>query len=314
MVTGGSSRREPSRADEHEVLSTRRFYSGIGLWPQIPTSINPSGWLRNFRAGLDRDIAIELLDSFVHVPRSQVERLIESAFHNLSYLIERIRAEPPYSGEAWRHFRENVIVSYPQDALNDPAASGRSFIRQARAGLIRYESQLADPWELVDRVAGQRPATDVVFIDDFAGTGDQFIEAMRLEYPNNFNGSTKIADLLSAGDFAGVYYIPAIATASAVENIETQLPGVRVRPAHVLTSRYSASHPETLLVSSGLQTELDGFLRRHAVRAGYSEIYRYGHGGSGLSISFEHGVPDNTLPIFWSEGAKWTTLRRRLQP
>jgi hypothetical protein len=296
-----------------EILETRRYYSGLGLWPAIPGSINPEGWLTNFRGDLDQEIAIELLDSFVHFSSAQTKRLLASAFHTLSYQIERKRGVHPYSGSGWRDYLDNVQVSYPQEDERDPAGSGRMFLRQARANLLPSEDQLHDPDDLLITLAHSSVAMDVILIDDFAGSGDQFLRAMRREVHINATETTTYEELISQRRLRTCYYLPAVATSKAVERIQGEIPFIEVRPAHVLPDRYSAAHPKTLLVPEHLRGELDGFLLRHARRAGYSEAGRYGHRKGGLAISFDHGVPDNTLPLFVADAHGWIPLRKRWQ-
>jgi hypothetical protein len=296
-----------------EILETRRYYSGLGLWPAIPGGINPEGWLSNFRADFDQQIAIELLDSFVHFSSGQTKRLITSAFHALSYQVERMRGVPPYSGSGWREYLANVQVSYPQEDERDPAGSGRIFLRQARANLLPSEEQLHDPDDLLTKLAHSSVPSDIILIDDFAGSGDQFLKAMRREVQINATEATSYAELINERKLGTCYYLPAVATSQAIERIQGEIPFIEVRPAHVLPDRYSASHAKTLLVPDQLRDGLDGFLRRHARKAGYSEAGRYGHRGSGLAISFDHGVPDNTLPLFTADASGWVPLRKRLQ-
>ena len=52
----------------------------------------------------------------------------------------------------------------------------------------------------------------------------------------------------------------------------------------------------------------DRYMRAEAVP---DYVGTYGFNELGLTIAFQHSVPDATLPIFWSCTADWNPLYRR---
>ena len=295
-----------------ELLTVRNYYSNIGLWPMQPRDINPEGWLSNFTDENDLEIAAALLDSFIYFNEVQTKKLFESAFHAISSEIEMSRKSESEIGSAWREFKSSVIITYPSGFDADVAASGRKFIREARQTLKIDESRLFDPGDVAREVLHQQGVTDLVFVDDISITGHQFLNCCfrNVEVDGMM---TSLEELIREEVLREVYYLPTVCTAMAKRNISHELPNVRVRPAHLLVDRYFANPPyeNTALVPDELVAGLDEFLRKYAKRAGYDESKPYGFGNLGLALGFEHSVPDNTLPIFWSENDRWIPLRRR---
>ncbi|MGF0308901.1 phosphoribosyltransferase-like protein [Rhodococcus sp. IEGM1428] len=296
--------------------SRRQFYSNIGLWPRQPGDINPTGWLDNFGTARDREIAAALLESFVYLNSAHVEKMVSSAFHSLSTTFRS--ALPPSESvvNRWQTFRRNVVVTYPTGDIYDPAGSGHIFIRSARGNLVTNPGQLRDPAAIGDYVTHNQGqgAIDLVFVDDLAATGTQFLQVWFREISDGqSDAATSLASLQADGRIGEVYYTPAICTAYAKREIAMQCPTVMVRPAHLLPDEYFANpeYSETNLVPANLRAELPDFLARYAHPAGYKIEDKFGFGDMGLALAFEHGVPDNTLPIFTSENSGWTTLRRK---
>lgn len=300
-----------SNAEETFVLDTRRYFSNIAVWPRQPVDVNPRGWLSNFDRA-DRELATNLLDSFLLISTEQSTKMVSSAFHALAAsqhdMFELSSSE--YQS-AWTDFRSRILVTYPARP-NDPAGSGHIYARAARSLVAAPDQQLFDPPALVQRLTSTATAATVVFVDDFSGTGDQFCDAWARDHSTADGSVTSFAALSDEGRIAEAIFLPAIVTASAKAHIARFCPAVDVRPAHVLPPRYSASDPDTTLVPAPLRAGLDDLLVRYADRAGYSAAGRYGYGDCGLAISFEHATPDNTLPIFNGgpmRPSAWTPLR-----
>lgn len=294
-----------------ELIASRKFFSAVNLWPSQPLAIDPKGWLSNFRVGVDTDIACALLESFIFFNRDQTTKLCHSAFHSLSALIETEAHGSDPEGANWMKFRGSAYVSYPTGKDDDPTASGRIFVREARDSLVA-EDQIFDPNKLVEQINSNAEPVDVVLMDDFAGTGHQLVDSWLREIKID-GEAVSMNSLYQDHKIRSAYYVPAVSTAYAMRFIKMNVRGMTVKPAHILPDEYMAN-PDfgcTTLVPSHLVGELESFLERYAFRAGYSKDRIYGYGHKGLALAFQHSIPDATLPIFYSENAGWKTLRRR---
>lgn len=303
-----------SDVDVGFILDTRDFFSNAAIWPQQPWDIDHQGWLGNFSGSHDRSIAANLLDSYLLISSAQAEKMLLSAFHALAPLQgDMFASDPTEYQQDWNEFRATIAVTFPA-RRNDPGGSGHMFARTARTFVHDRATQLFTPESLVESLASGSESRPVVFVDDFAGSGDQFVATWRRVHRLPDNSTHSFASLAAEGAISQIFFIPPIATVSAKKTLRELAPEVRLMPAHLLPTRYSATSPTTSLVSPELRDDLHDFLVRHAEKAGYSKEHVYGYNDGGLALSFEHGTPDNTLPVFnggRSRPSTWRPLRSK---
>lgn len=294
------------------IVETREYFSDIGVWPERPRQIDASGWLKNFRNEMDQRLAATLLDSFLVISTKQCSAMVKSAFHALSSMCgDMFDLDTDNYARAWDEFRDSVIVTFPK-RRSDPTGSGHIFARAARELVPKPTLQILDPATAIRSILAAPASKPVVFVDDFSGSGDQFLETWFGQTASQMS-KTSFSDLADEGRIASAYFTPAIATWRARQNVLSAAPFVRVLPAHVLPPRYSAAEPTCTLVPAADHDALDDLLLRYAKAAGYAPSARYGYQSCGLALSFEHATPDNTLPIFngGPERPKsWRPLRR----
>lgn len=80
-------------------------------------------------------------------------------------------------------------------------------------------------------------------------------------------------------------------------------------PAHFLSDRYSALSDESIVWPDHLRPTAYDFLQNASNRAGI--ISWAGYQDQALTLAFEHGIPDATLPIYYHEENGWTPLIKR---
>lgn len=288
--------------DADEVLETKSYLSRIRQWPSIPEEVNPSRWLNGF-APEHKDHALALLDSFVFISARQTQKLFTSTFHALSSELTAAEATYHAKRDKWRSFLKDVVITAPTGEQPNPSDSGFIFQRFARTALRVSEDQLVNVSELRATIeaVGPRP---VVLVDDFAGSGNQFIETWtRRMWPT---GPQSLAELTAAHGLE-VYYLPLICTTQAAQRLATEASDVRLRPCHVLTEAYSASHPESVVFPEDLRGSVPNFIREASARAGIT-LYPNGFCGLELAVAFEHSIPDANLGVLWSEESAWFPL------
>lgn len=280
------------------IRDTREYFSNISVWPEWQTEVDPDGWLQNFRSAADKQLATSLLDSFLIISTKQCHAMVRSAFHSLSASRGDIfsMSGEQYRG-VWEDFRASTIVSFPA-RRRDPGGSGHLFVREFKTILPNPTGQLLESESAVNEIAARDTSSTIVFVDDFSGSGNQFLETWAEKFSNSQGLENSFASLAATGKIDRAYFIPAIATWRARQQIKRFAPIVEVRPAHVLPPRYSAYERSTSLVPPRKWPALDAMLTRYSAAAGYSEAARYGYEDCGLALSFEHKTPDNTLPIF----------------
>lgn len=286
-----------------EVLEVRAFFSQVGIWPATPRVVRPEEWLTNFKPE-ELPRALALLDAFVFLNEDMTEHLFRSAIRSaFSKLIEP-GMHYGAAKAAWRAFLDEVIVTFPTGEIPNPADSGRAYIRRIRRTFGVREEQLMEPEDAAHAArASSRP---VLFVDDFAGLGVQFLETW--QRPAMRDGTSFSFAELDESRLAPVFYVPSICTQSAKDRVNDEAPLVQVATAHLLPHRASLLHPESPKIPEELRRGMDEFVVTVSERAGIPLADARGFGSLGLGIAFPDSIPDATLPIFHASTDTWRPL------
>jgi hypothetical protein len=154
-------------------------------------------------------------------------------------------------------------------------------------------------------------------VDDFLGTGQQIIQTWRRAY--NSASPKSFAEAYALRSFP-VFCIALVATETALKNVTTASIPITLLPVHVLDLTYSVqalNSPSITPPISNFQATLRSFLQRYAAVLTLEPFMKvgehplFGFSALGLTLAFEHGVPDSTLPVLWAPGiGNWTQLLR----
>ncbi len=276
------------------------------FWPG-GNEIKPEKWLGNFE-NEDKRIAALLLDRFVFYSESATDHLLTSAWHSI--LDGGRKSGSKVDPTVLEGSLNNVVFAPVEGETPNPTDSGNFMCRKARQVLGVDEDRIVTTREALECAKG---GTTVVFLDDFVGSGDQFISTWTREYNGYSFNSTKLDNGFSA------IYVNLITTYMGLERIFDEAPSVVVSPAHVLNSRSTIFG----LIEEGVfdKAEITRFLLKYSVNLRPEEDYisdylpykNWGYKRLGLLLGFKHSIPDATLPIFWSPGiAGWEPLIERL--
>jgi hypothetical protein len=277
----------------------------VQLWPR-ETRLNPLGWLSNFE-DTETDHAIHLLNAFLYYSAELTDELFKAAFQQLSRRIITINSPYVAAQATWRQFRSDVIVTHVTGEYPNDTDSGHIFARKARQVLGIPEDNVAAPDEALQRLsdAGPRP---VLFVDDFVGSGDQFITTWQRDVELD-DGSILSFERFSGVSGASFYYCPLFVSSKGREAIASSCPSVILSPAHFLSDRYSALSDDSIVWPDHLRSSAHDFLQKASRRAGI--VSWKGYNNQALTLAFEHCVPDATLPIYYHEANGWTPLIKR---
>lgn len=292
---------------EEPELSKRKaeFFSLINLWPNT-TDLDAVGWLSNF-SDEERPLAGHLLSSFVYLNKAVTSALFVSAFHQLS-------ASPHIDGSAgsrrenWEWFRKNAVVTHVEGESPSTTDSGHIFARLARTALGIPEANIVTP-ERALRILSSGSGRPIVFVDDFLGSGSQFLATWGRSYSiSSAHDATFEMEVPHHSN--SIYFIPLIATKLGIEAIAKAAPQVTVCAAHVFDGRDSALTSDSQVWPDEFREQGIEMIRVASLRAGIQGDDWKGFGKLGLCLSFEHSTPDATLPIFYHE-ENWRPLIKR---
>ncbi|MFZ0959365.1 MAG: hypothetical protein WAO35_00555 [Terriglobia bacterium] len=301
----------PLRISEQDALAKADYFVDVRLWP-LHTDLNPSLWLSNFLES-EKEHAVHPLNGFIYFSTELIDQMFRSAFQALSSSMHsRGDSFLSFQGK-WRLFVESIIVTYVTGETPNPSDSGLTFARKARQVLGIGETRIMSPSDALRSLIVR--AAPVLFVDDFVGSGSQFFSTWRRQI--EVSPGTEVSfERLSTVRGTEFYYCPLICTSYGYDNIKRVCPGVHVKPAHVVSDRYSALSPDSTIWPLHLRDTAVEFLRTASHRAGIPDS----NGGArdwrgfhklGLALALGDSVPDATMPIFYWEENGWNPLIRR---
>jgi hypothetical protein len=207
---------------------------------------------------------------------------------------------------------DTVYVTYVSGESPNPSDSGFSFARRAKKLLGISEDRIVHHPDLLSLIlAGV--ARNVVFVDDFAGTGNQFLTTWRRPYqvPAGPILSFERASPLRGLSF---YYCPVLCAELGARRIHTEAPRVGLYPAHVLPASMSVFSPDSRVWPIHLRSTATSFIQRASARAGLPDYggtkpgdWR-GFAALGLTVALASGTPDATIPLFTTTLNGWKPL------
>jgi len=291
-----------------EVLAKCDVLKSAGLWPAEPI-ITPRAWLQNFDDD-DLGIAAFLLDKFTFYNQRFSDALLVSSYNSIGDGLSK-GPQAPGANDLIRSLSSAVLTPISGEVPN-PTDSGFLMCRKARQILEIPEDKIVDHKYAIDHASNNGT---VIFIDDFVGSGDQFLKTWERQYGRS--NPRSFSSIQNDIDFTAIY-ITLVSTDFGLNNIHRNAPKVAVCVTHVLDQKSVLSG---VINDSGFtESDVETFLLKYSARLQPKEHYivnnsnylAYGYSGLGLLFGFEHSIPDATLPIFWAPGINdWGTLVER---
>jgi hypothetical protein len=293
------------------VLNKCSYFADVHIWP-LRKAIDPELWLENFAAD-EMDHAVHLLNGFLYFPEEFINEMFKSAFQELSTVVVG-ETEPFLTAQtAWREFVDKVIITNVTGEMPNISDSGISFTRRAKQLLNISEERTLSNEETLKELLNNGPRP-VVFVDDFVGSGNQFIETWErsVRISSSVQMSFKRLASVRGNRF---FYCPLICTQYGFERIKASCPEAILRPAHLISNRYNVFAPNSLMWPDHLRSTATEFIKNVSKRAGIPtdgslEDWQGFH-RLGLALAFADSVPDATLPIFTATTNSWKPLFRR---
>jgi hypothetical protein len=290
-----------------------RYFSQVQLWP-IRGKFDPDGWMENFQSD-EIPLARRLLEGFTFYSAPLVAQMFRTAFGNLSQLVITQRSNYLSAKAEWTRFVNSSLFVRVTGEIPSEADSGFIFTRLARDILRIDEHQILPPQEVLQRLL-QHGQGNVIFVDDFVGSGNQFCETWNRAYTVGHISTSFQALANSARGSIRYFYVPLICTEKGRDRLATDCPQVKIVPAHFFGPKQSALSSESEIWREDMRTEGPNFVEAASLRAGIPDMDGnegcwQGFHKLGLCLAFEHGWPDATLPLFYSTNENWKPLIKR---
>lgn len=294
-------------------LDRYNYLGNVGTWPRLPSDINPEGWLANFSEE-EQPVALELLKSLIFMNAREFRQAIASSIKMLSASQRREQQALGQVATQWKSRLARMVITVPLGSQDDPTSSGYMCLRIVKE-LGFPEERILVGQALYRHLEAAGSSTELILLDDLAASGNQFKRYWTTQ--PDFGGVAHASpeELVESGVLAQAYYLPVVATRKAIKEFTDSLSGVDVLPTYTLGPEYSAFRRESTLVSAERTEEMRQLIETYYPRTGASNG-PYGYRDLGLTLSFEHGTPNNTLPILAGRppgvaATNWTYLRSK---
>jgi hypothetical protein len=247
-------------------------------------------WLRQF----DDDNRIEIAYTLL-------KRLTERGYVSdgarelaISKIIEGVAAKRLTLGsKTWKLVRgrkDNLCLSYVDSELKSGASLTREVAKRLSPGKAGSAAEISS-W------IKSHAASDsmIVILDDLSGTGTTMRNGIRKWIGENLSPLTPY--LKESRVMVALLY----ATGKGLDVIAEVDPRISILPANTLGPEIFAFDPEAGIFEN--TSEID-FARDVMLQIGRELTPQnpLGFGDQGLLLTFHNTVPNNTLPIFWSNG------------
>ncbi|ENX32965.1 MULTISPECIES: phosphoribosyltransferase-like protein [Acinetobacter] len=294
-----------------------KYFVDTGVWPKR-NQFAPQEWITNFDSDEQR-FARRLLEKFSYFSEDMVRQLFKSSFISLSKYVLKDKNDTNLSAREWEEFLNNLYILKVTGENPSDADSGFIFTRMSRDILGIPESRLLNSSTFIQTIQSN-PKANFVFVDDFVGSGSQFVTLWKEQ---KIAEGVTFDSLYKSYSNHRFFYCPAICTKRGYDYIKSNCP-VEVIPAHLYTDLHNALNPDSYIWRDFSK---DGpiFIRDMSVKAGIPElnggVHELGDGNKivswqgylslGLTLAFNHGWPDATLPLFYHSERDWKPLLKK---
>lgn len=259
------------------------------------------GCLKNHEAEL---LGAYLLDNLCFRSRDQFMSMLDRLFLSTSITAENSSYDGHFIDRLKQKPRENngLYLAPVIGLLSPPTKSGPYVLRLAQRRFLIHRDWLIWPRQ-INEIGS---LTDLIFVDDFCGTGKQF---------TNFCKDICLDQLVSRHSKLHITYLVAAIHETGIRKIRDELPYINIQYAERLADVNSVMS-ETCFK----RYQIDGF--EQLVLQQYHKVVQKsglptggklanGYGDLGLAYAFVHATPNNTLPIFWFDTNHMTPLLDR---
>lgn len=271
------------------VLNNIKLYCATNIWPFKYESF--TAWLNNFDNELDEYLALQLIDSLIVRSKQMAmvgfARLLHSEIRQT--LIEKKVINESIDIIKWRRMMrvgglENIIKFSPIYTKEQAGESGNS--------IYRFISQELATGRYLLKETRNKPKV-IVLVDDFIGSGEQFIT----DFSRNFELEERLKTQI-------IIYCPLIAYEVGIDKIKNKFPDIILLPVETINKESSifGGNEDDLFKNDTINTKQS--VKNHLI----SMQHKYaspnmpswlGYDDAALPLAFEWGCPNQTPSILW---------------
>ncbi|MBQ0832839.1 hypothetical protein [Marinobacter sp.] len=285
----------------NSVIEKTSLLISLGIWEGID-ELNLNRWLQNFQTDREKYLGACMLDAFTYRSPKMCHSMMRNILMDLvPNYCKRNSIIDIQSIQHWRNLVDSgvqavrfVPVNINDGKIKSSAVVAREFIHanDIPQHFIQQPSVLGRAIDNGTKL--------VVFIDDFAGSGFQFLKFLRQNPIDNYQDKAKFL------------YAPLCAHQDAIDRIEKETGQVRVIPIDTLTDQHNFFYSCE-----------EGFFRGDKTnspenaRSFYEELftqcsnkkYLFGMNNQSLTYSFFFSTPNNNIKaLYHNELNVWKRL------
>jgi len=264
--------------------------------------LDPEAWLNNFKPP-EIPYALALIRGLIFFNTANLERLFAGSVARLMVHVVSEGATPDVQLQEWNTFFHSALFTRIPGELPSEGDSGFIFLRLIRDLFKIPQNHLVSPQEAFNSALNSSD-TNIIFVDDFIGSGDQMRE--NLNSPYGSGSMTTFKELAAGSAKRRFFCCTAISSEKGAQLLERECPSLELVSQHRINDRYNARSPD-FFVSHGLH-DFAQKIEDISVRAGIAREATWGYGDLGLTIAFDHGIPDSTIPLLSHQTDGWIPL------
>ena len=293
-------------AQIREIVERNRF-----VWEDQLTLDILHKWLNNFTgdaAELEQEqkVALNLMNNFMLYSEKEIKYLCKAALSIIKREIIRKKVARGIAVSA-ENIKQEITDNYRFSYVGEAGESGAHLLYQFRQENKLLNEHCKEPSKFLLEPCNDAllPDANLIFIDDFLGTGrtackfwDSTIVQISAKYPR-----------------IKMNFLALVTTTRAIQEIKDYT-GLNVLSPQVLDCHYKVFSEDSMVFPSNEDRET---AKRICELYGCKLVRRahaLGYENSQALLGFHHNIPDNTLPVIWSEkvqtnGKKWSPLFKR---
>ncbi|MGE8111654.1 hypothetical protein [Pseudomonas sp. HN2-3] len=258
-------------------------------------------WLKQFKSQEEQTLALLIVKNLIFRNSAQIESSLRQALKEAA-----LHFEPPEKSEAGYNWKEILSNKKPlrsnryfyfappimTEGTTPPGKSGELIARSLHSnfGIDKSYQTYCNSRKLPEDEY-------LLIVDDGSFSGSQISQTL-----------VQCGDLMRNHERGGI--VLAIAHEEAIKRLAKDFPNVKVFYGELLTEKDNFKKVCELWIENKIWPydkvdPYDLYLKTLA-RADMSDA-----GMGGLMVVYEHGIPDNTLPLLWKRSANWEPLFER---
>ncbi len=276
------------------------------LWENCLSEKKLTMWLENFRGKVfdeftEADVALDLLKHFLYYSENELRYLCKSALSMLKY--EKMREDPErYLGVKSNHLLNVYLRSCIFSYIGYLSESSSHLLYPFRQECDIQLSQMVEPEKIprekIDECLSKNAA--LIFLDDFCGTGQtalNFWESSAHEIKKNYPNIK-------------IYYLALVAMNMGISRIREHTDFSMICPVVLTDDCRVFSDCSVVFPDEKKRSTAKEICERYG-ECLEGKTCACGYGNSQILVGFHHNIPDNTLPVVWSDNKNWFPLFRR---